>query len=433
MSAYFEIAYATASHKLCLFTGTGFSKAITENSAPSWKHLLETMCDKLPDGIKIKSALFPTSGGVLSLEESAQVISIEYKKRGRNIHQEIAGVISEIRLKGNNKVIEDFFHNNSLRVVTTNYDKLAEDLADPKQCHSIAPGMPVPRSQAKVKVYHVHGSISSPENMVVTSDDYFEFINLESYFSRKLSTLLHENTVVILGYSLGDINLKAIINNYKKFSRDQAISSNIFFVSKSKIDQHIKEYYADCYGIRVLDETEIHQFFKEVTDEMPVANKCAISTIENINEVLLKNIEFDKKYLKVESSFFEIVASIGAIGRSINDPSVVDLLEKIIRKKIELTSENGAWDQYGQLAQWLIYLGSILELNGTKIKDTYLEAVQKSMNSMSKKMVFGFSWSAYKAWDKKWEDLIATNRSLIKDNILKKLKDQDAKALVSRG
>ena len=229
MSAYFEIAYATASHQLCLFTGTGFSKAVTENSAPSWKFLLETMCNNLPNGNDMKSALFQPTGGTLSLEESAQVIAIEYAKNGRNIHQEIAGVISEIKLTGNNKVIKDFFHNNSIRVVTTNYDKLAEELADAKQCHSIAPGMPVPRSQAKVKIYHVHGSISSPENMVVTSDDYFQFINAESYFSRKLSTLLHENTVVILGYSLGDINLKAIINDYKKFSRNQAISGNIFF------------------------------------------------------------------------------------------------------------------------------------------------------------------------------------------------------------
>jgi hypothetical protein len=432
MSAYFEIAYATASHQLCLFTGTGFSKAVTENSAPSWKFLLETMCDKLTNGKEMKLALFQSTGGALSLEESAQVIAIEYAKNGLDIHQEIASVISDIKLSGDNKVIKDFFHNNSLRVVTTNYDKLAEDLADAKQCHSIAPGMPVPRSQAKVKIYHVHGSISSPENMVVTSDDYFQFINAESYFSRKLSTLLHENTVVILGYSLGDINLKAIINDYKKFSRNQAISGNIFFVSKSKIDQHIKDYYSHCYGIRVLDMIGIHQFFKNITAEMPAALECSASTIENINQVLFNNKTFTEKYLKVESSFFKIIASVSAIGRSINDPSVVTALEKIIRKKIELTAENGAWEQYGQLARWLIHLGSILELNGTTIKDTYLEAVLKSMNTMSKKQIWGFSWDAYKAWDQKWPEVISTNRSLIKKHIEDNSNDADAQQIVAR-
>jgi len=432
MSAYFEIAYAAASRQLCLFTGTGFSKAVTGNSAPSWQNLLERMCDKLPNGNEMKSALFPTTGGVLSLEESAQVISIKYEKNGQNIHQEIAKVISEIKLTGDNEVIKDFFHNNSLRVVTTNYDKLAEDLAEPEQCQSISPGMPVPRSQAKVKIYHVHGSISSPNNMVLTSDDYFQFINAESYFSRKLSTLLHENTVVILGYSLGDFNLKAIINDYKKFSRDQAISGNIFFVSHSNIDQHIKDYYAHCYGIRVLDNTGVHQFFKNVKAEMPDALKHADSIIENIKQVLFHNKVFTEKYLKVESSFFQIIVSVGAIGRSINDSLVVNTLEKIIRKKIELTSENGAWQQYGQLARWLIHLGSILELNGTTIKDTYLEAVLKSMNTMSKDQIWGYSWYAYQAWDQKWSEIISSNRSLIRKHIEDHSTDPDARQLVAR-
>lgn len=68
--------------------------------------------------------------------------------------------------------------------------------------------------------------------MVVTSEDYFRFINGNSYFSNKLSTVLHENTIVILGYSLSDANLKAIINEYKVFSRDNVMSSNIFLVSR---------------------------------------------------------------------------------------------------------------------------------------------------------------------------------------------------------
>lgn len=92
--------------------------------------------------------------------------------------------------------------------------------------------------------------------MVVTSDDYFKFINGESYFSRKLSTVLHENTVVILGYSLGDTNLKAIISDYKGFSKSHVIGSNLFLISRSAVTQYIKDYYAHCYGIRVLDQME---------------------------------------------------------------------------------------------------------------------------------------------------------------------------------
>ena len=311
-----------------------FSKAITENSAPSWQDLLEIMCDELSDPLSIKNSLFPATGkNPLTLEESAQVIDIEFSKIGKNLHNEIANKIETINLSGNNAVISDFFKKTPLIIVTTNYDKLAEKLAGKNDSHSISPGFPVPRSPARVKVYHVHGSIDSPQNMVVTSDDYFRFINGQSYFSRKLSTVLHENTVVILGYSLGDTNLKAIISDYKGFSRNHVIGGNIFLVSRSKVDQYVKDYHAHCYGIRVLDRLEVHDFFDRVSDSMDDASKCASSSISNINGVLSKKKKYADRYLKLESSFFEIVASISAIGRSINDPQVVAVFEKIIQKK----------------------------------------------------------------------------------------------------
>ncbi len=166
---------------------------------------------------------------------------------------------------------------------------------------------------------------------------------------------------------------------------------------------------------------------------MPEALRCATSTIENINQVLFERRKFTDNYLKMDSSFFKIVASVGAIGRSINDPLVVDALERVIRKKIELTSENGAWIQYEHLAQWLIYLGSILELHGTSIKDTYLEAVLKSMNSMSKSQSLGYSWHAYKAWIQKWSEIYASNRALIRTHIEQNSKDPDALEVVAHG
>lgn len=216
MSEYFEIAYATASNRLCLFTGTGFSKAVTENDAPSWQGLLESVCDEAPNPTSLKEALFPSTGNnPLDLEEAAQVISIELTNVGKSIHHEIANQIRQLTLKGDTSDLVKFLGTRSFKVITTNYDKLLESLAGNLSCQSLTPGLPIPRSQARVKIYHVHGSVDSPDNMVVTSDDYFKFINAESYFSRKLSTVLHENTIVIIGYSLGDTNLKAIISDYK--------------------------------------------------------------------------------------------------------------------------------------------------------------------------------------------------------------------------
>lgn len=434
MSEFFEIAYAAVSNRLCLFTGTGFSKAITNNDAPTWQGLLESVCDLCNDPASLKMALFPSSGkNPLSLEEAAQAISIELIKKDKKIHDEVANIISGLALKGDNSQISSFLENRSFRVITTNYDKLVEKLSGEADCHSLTPGLPIPRSLARVKVYHVHESVDSPENMVITSDDYFKFINSESYFSRKLSTILHENTVVILGYSLGDTNLKAIISDYKGFSRNHVIGSNIFLISRSEVVQHVKDYYSHCYGIRVLDNLDVHQFFNELNSAIPAVEGCAESSVGNIRKVIFQNYSFTKNFLRIENTFFEIISSIAAIGVSINHPSVVTALGKIIELKIELTHENNAWEQYEHLARWLIYLASILELKGTSIEGTFLEATLRSMNTMRRELYIGYSWHAYKSWSCKWGGIIASNRAIIKRHIETNTTWSDALAIVKRG
>lgn len=433
MSSYFEIAYAAASGRLCLFTGTGFSKAVSANAAPSWQGLLEMLCAQLPATSNIKSALFPAGGqNPLPLEEAAQIIDIELQKIGKSIHDEIATLIRSLSLTGDNKQIVDFAKANTFEVVTTNYDKLFQQLAAGVGPHTITPGLPIPRSSANIQVYHVHGSIDSPRNMVVTSDDYFRFFNSDSYFAKKLSTILHENTVVILGYSLGDTNLKTILSDYKGFSRTNVIGGNIFLVSRGAVDQHIKDYYAHSFAIRVIDQTEIHAFFLQVNAALPDAKKCAETSKQNIKKVLYENHHFTDNYLQIESSFFEIIASISAIGVSLNSADVVKILGSIVDKKIGFTKTHGAWPQYAHLAKWLSYLASLIDLPGTSIQDSFLLGTLSSMETMSKGQELGYSWQAYRTWSSSWSSIMPSNRQFIRAHIEANAKRADALELVRR-
>lgn len=432
MSEIFEIAYAAATNRLCFFTGTGFSKAVTKNGAPSWQGLLENLCDLLPDADELKESLFSDDKpSPLSLEEIAQVISIKLAAINKNIHEETAKLIESIELDGDNEQVAKFFSERKFRVVTTNYDKLAEELTGESECQSLAPGLPIPRSSADVKIYHVHGSIDSPDNMVITSEDYFKFINGDSYFSRKLSTVLHENTVVILGYSLGDTNLKAIISDYKGFSKTHVIGSNIFLISRSDVDQHVKDYYSHCYGIRVLDNLDIPDFFGELNEKTPKVESIAQRSIDSIRNVVYKGFHFKEAYLKLEDSFYRIISALSAEGLSLDDKRVVTVIGDVIDTKRELTTENNAWEQYEQLARWLVYLGTILEIKGTSIEEVYLKAVLRSMNTMSNRLIIGYSWHAYKAWKHRWPSIMASNRALIKKHIEEKTSDGDALSVVN--
>ena len=195
----------------------------------------------------------------------------------------------------------------------------------------------------------------------------------------------------------------------------------------------MKDYYSHCYGIRVLDELDVHGFFKKLNWAIPKAEECTESSISNITKVINEGHRFNKEFIKIENSFFEIIVSIAAIGVSIDNARVVLVLGEVIRMKTELTSESGAWTQYEHLAGWLIHLASILELQGTSIEDIYLDATLSSMESMSNQLKLGYSWHAYNMWKRRWEGIIASNRVLIKNYIEEKTISVDALAVVRQG
>ena len=434
MSEYLEIAFAVATNSLCFFTGTGFTKAITDGNAPSWQDLLSSLCDLVTDGENLKDALFPSdSKNPVSLEEAAQIIDLRLHSQDTGIHDEVAAKIKALKLSSKTTQISSFLAKNKCKVITTNYDKLFEELAGVNRCHSYSPGLPIPRSKAEVEVYHVHGSVDSPSNMVITSEDYYKFLNVESYFSRKLSTVLHESLVVILGYSLSDTNLKALISDYRGLSKSLMVSSSLFLVSRKRVHQDIKDYYSHCYGIRVLDGTEIHEFFNRLELAMLSSKDGVEKIIEGVGYVLDKGYTYKREYLKVEKSFYVIVASISAIGRSLSEPRVAEVIGYLIKEKITLTGEDGAWSQYEQLARWLIHIASKFEVRNTGIETVFIDAVYHSMRYMSKKLVIGYSWHAYSAWEKGWLGILPANRVLIRQQIRQKLGSQDALSIIEQG
>ncbi len=406
--------------------------AMSKNAAPSWRGLLEQICDSHIKNQDFKDAVFSKSGGShLLLEEAAQIIGLELARKDISLHEEVAALISKVKLSGSFSETKKFLSEKPLRVVTTNYDKLLEELAG-DECLSLCPGRPVPRSDARVKVYHVHGSIDVPNKMVITADDYFNFMHSESYFSRKLSTILHENTVVILGYSLGDTNLKAILNEYRGFVRSHAVSNSVFLVSRSKINQRVADYYSNSYGIRVIPDTEIEDFFTKLAEQKSDVSTTQ-RTLKTVKNVLNNNYLYKESYISIEISFYEIIAAFGAIGADLKQPRVEKVVADIISKKSALCGKSGAWDQYVHLASWLTYLGTLVDVRGTSIEATYLDSVKYSMEHMTRTKRLGYSWGAYEVWDTRWNSLTADNRAMIAKFIADNSTGKDATEVTSRG
>ena len=264
LGSIFELAYALESKSLCLFLGTGFSMQITDLKAPSWLELLKKCAKTIDDGDELIAQLFPEDKPIMPLEECASIIQVRMESQGKNLHGEIAKIIRKLKIGKNAAPSKKFFQKfTNLKCITTNYDQLIEKgLLDEGESTSYSIGHPINRQPKGIQIYHVHGSVKYPGKMVVTADDYFKFINKPDYFSKKVQTLIEENTTVIVGYSLGDINFKSILNNLRSNRQHDINRQHLFFLSRDKIDTNVKDYYDRSYGLRVIDDTEIDNFLK---------------------------------------------------------------------------------------------------------------------------------------------------------------------------
>ena len=114
---------------------------------------------------------------------------------------------------------------NFLRVITTNYDQLFEDALRAAGKHprvsiytpTLEPtrdyGAPTAESPV---VFKIHGDVDQPETLVVTDEDYIQFVlrmsSKEPYdpVPLKLKADLTEWTTLFVGYSLLDYNLRLL-------------------------------------------------------------------------------------------------------------------------------------------------------------------------------------------------------------------------------
>jgi hypothetical protein len=115
-------------------------------------------------------------------------------------------------------------------VITTNYDQLFEKaLRDSGKEPRVAIYTPrleettdyrKPTAQSPI-VFKIHGDISRPETVVITDEDYIDFVlrmsNKEPYdpLPRRLKVYLTDWTTLFVGYSLLDYNLRLLFKTLR--------------------------------------------------------------------------------------------------------------------------------------------------------------------------------------------------------------------------
>ena len=133
------------------------------------------------------------------------------------------------------------------RVITTNYDQLFEDALRLAGKHprvsvytpKLEPTSDPPNPTAENPiVYKIHGDIDQPETIVVTDEDYIQFLlrmsNKEPYdpIPLKLKADLTERKTLFVGYSLLDYNLRLLFKALR-WGIDPANTPDMYSVDRS--------------------------------------------------------------------------------------------------------------------------------------------------------------------------------------------------------
>ncbi|RTX68344.1 SIR2 family protein, partial [Staphylococcus gallinarum] len=113
---------------------------------------------------------------------------------------------------------DEFIHMKKARknigsIVTTNYDKLVENLFE----FNPLIGNQILLSNPYGSVYKIHGCVSQPDKIVLTSEDYNKFNTSYELIRAQLLSLFIHNPIIFLGYSINDENIRDILETIYKY------------------------------------------------------------------------------------------------------------------------------------------------------------------------------------------------------------------------
>jgi len=155
-------------------------------------------------------------------------------------------------------------------ILTTNYDYLLEDTYGDR-------GKMRARTQNEARlvqediqgwseakppvIFKIHGSVSRPETIVLTERDYRDLIYNKSGYRTILSAILVTNTVLMLGFSFDDPELKQLLG-FMREAFEYKSKPHYILLSVDDVAEIEKEYNAKNFGVTTLA-------YQKSTDDHP--------------------------------------------------------------------------------------------------------------------------------------------------------------------
>jgi hypothetical protein len=140
---------------------------------------------------------------------------------------------------------------NAKMIVTTNYDTFIEDQLrkETKREPTVYVGEEgfFQETDGLSEVYKIHGSVTRPDSLVITSKDYDRYDKNKLLISAKLLVGLIDSPIIFIGYSLTDRNILSLLSDFSKhYPKGQLseLAKKIFVINfnegQSTIDEQLR-------------------------------------------------------------------------------------------------------------------------------------------------------------------------------------------------
>lgn len=230
-----HIIEASRNNRLILFVGAGISK---DSGYPLWGEVIESFGDELYgkdkdynfDYLKIPQYYYNTFGKIKYEEKILESFN-EINAKPNEIHKRIDRIAPK-------------------HIITTNYDTLIEDQLNSGilKYEVIKKDTDVPNSKLGNYIIKMHGDINE-RNFVLKEDDYYDYNINFPVISQLIQSLIVNNTLLFIGYSLSDTTFNSI---YRLISNQLGNNvNNAYLYTTDNLNEFEVRYY-DNLNIKVI-------------------------------------------------------------------------------------------------------------------------------------------------------------------------------------